>query len=405
MRPSSSTDAEAGRRSAATLFCVFLLFGVETAYAAGLPLAVSQAGWTDPWFVSLLVALTNGVGLLMLPLFIALIDSPLRRALMLVSGVLMAIAAAATWISSEQGLELLLVVAVLVFGIARVAATVSLLAQLAGLRGDATLLQGLNGASQRLGSAVAIAALSSALAAGLWGLVYGVITFAMLLWAAIIWMLRAPSSGGSPRRWMLRDSPRVLLEALRDPRVRASAYLNVVILMSLLVSNSLVGLVLERRQDSAVAAVMLTALIVARDATSVVTGLLYRRVRRRVGQQATLTLIAAAAFVSLAILAFAPHVEGLYIPAFLLHGFIVGAGIATTNLLATHGADAGAYGARLAASQLPAGIALLGLPLVFGVVLDLVGVTAALLALAVAIACIGGLMLSAGAAALNSARR
>jgi hypothetical protein len=386
------------------------VFGVETVFAAVLPLHLDALGLGDPGFIGLVLALSNGAGLLLLPFLVRIIDGPHRaRAMQWSAGAMIAgsvlIVGAGPAASGAGGALAagMVTVGVAVFGVARVLGSICLLTEVARLPGDLTVTQGWNGAAQRSGSGLAVLAAGGLIAVAAWTGALVVIMAVLAGWIALVAYAVRPRTAGAadvpaaPRRSVLAPA-RECLAQLRRPRVLASAALNVIILLVLLIGNSFAALALGRALDETSVAALLVATIVVRDTCSVLAGLGYGQVRRRLGETGMVAVIGAAAVTSLALLAVAPTFAAAHLVAAVLQGGLVGFGIATTNLLATTGDAATPPGIRIAASQLPAGAVLMIAPIGFGVLVGGAGPALAYAVLA---------LVAAGAAAvmLGSLRR
>lgn len=416
MRRSDPGVLTDGRRRAATLLCVFLVFGVETVFAAVLPLHLDALGLGDPGFVGVVLALSNGAGLLLLPFLVRVIDGQRRERVMQWSAAAMiagcALIVAAGLVVGDEGRDaggtlagVSVAVGVLVFGVARVLGSICLLTEVARLPGDLTVTQGWNGAAQRSGSGLAVLAAAGLIAVAAWTGAFIVIMAVLVAWIALVAFAVRPgeseaADGASVSATRPQGAPasalapaRACLAQLRRPRVLASAALNVIILLVLLIGNSFAALALAPVLDETSVAALLVATIAVRDAGSVLAGLAYGMVRRRLGETGMVAVIGAAAVTSLALLAIAPTFAAAHLIAAVLQGLLVGFGIATTNLLATTGDTTTPPGIRIAASQLPAGAVLMVAPIGFGVLVGGAGPGVAYAVLALVVACAVAVML------------
>lgn len=437
MRRSDPRTLTDGGRRAATLLCVFLVFGVETVFAAVLPLHLVGLGLGDPGFVGIVLALSNGAGLLLLPFLVAVIDGPHRARAMqwsagaMIAGCALVVLAGPVVDEGGDGVAAIMVAGgVLVFGAARVLGCVCLLTEVARLPGDRTLTQGWNGAAQRSGSGLAVLAAGGLIAMAAWTGAYVVVIAVLAGWIALVAFavprrarhgMDAPGADESGAEVSRADVSGVEVPAagarrsafapalaclaqLRRPRVLASAALNVIILLVLLIGNSFAALALAPALDETSLAALLIATIVVRDACSVLAGIGYGAVRRWLGESGMVAVIGVAATASLVLLAIVPTLVGAHLVAAVVQGVLVGFGIATTNLLATTGDTSTPPGIRIAASQLPAGAVLLVAPIGFGVIVGGAGPALAYAALALLAALAAAVMVSALRSGAGSGR-
>ncbi|RZI95111.1 MAG: hypothetical protein EOO67_03255 [Microbacterium sp.] len=381
-----------GGRRAAVLLGVFLVFGVETIVAAAIPLTASALGVGDAGFVGILLALTNGAGLLALPFLSRLFDDARRLAATTAAGALMAgglllMLAAAVGVPAPQ---LLLTAGVSLFGLGRILGVLSLLATIAGLPGDAPRQQGWNAASQRLGSGIALLLSIGLVSTGSWAAAFAALLVAVALWTLVARRTARPvPRTAAPREKSAASAPplRPLVSAvacvaeLRRPRVRAAGFLNVVILLVLVTGNSFAAMGAADSIDASQLGLLVTLSICVRDGCSVVVGISAGRLLRKLGERGSLVLVGLAAVGGVAMLAAMPSHTVAVIASAALHGAMVGLAIPLANLLASTGEVSEApVGMRLASSQLPAAIALLTAPMLFGAILGASGATAAYLA-------------------------
>ena len=399
MRKSDQFQVIAGGRRAVTLLCVLLVFGAETVFAAALPLFGSTLEFADATMIGLALSLSSGAGFLLLPFCSRWFDGGNMRGLIAVCGALMIVGSALVMNAHALGASGFLAGS-LIFGAARIVCVVGLLTLIIKLPGSSTVNQGWNVSLQRLGSLAALLFSGVLFASGQWVAVFVliIVVIAVLWWCAD----RAAEMGREQQSEVTAPIHREVianLHCLKSPRVLAAASLIVLVLLALMHGNSFFSMAYASSLGAEATTTLVVMSVVLRDGVSVASGLFFPWVMARLGVLRMLWL--------LALLAAGPFVLFLALPgevaaamyvAAVAHGLLAGWGSASGNLLAA-GTEAQGVGARIAVSQVPAGVVLVTAPLLFGAVVAATGVQFGYAVLAAVSIAVAGLMLRCALAA------
>ncbi|WP_191906682.1 MFS transporter [Microbacterium lushaniae] len=351
---------------------VFTLFAADAMFQIALPtVLVAGAGMTGAQAGTML-AIGMGVGILLAAPVADWSDRHGRRKVVAIGGLTM-LCATVLMVTAGVGSSsiALWLIAVTIFGLARTPTTVVLLAYVTE-HGDKLRMQSFNSVSQRgaVGVAAGVVALLTALSA-VWAVFIAMLLF---LVAMVLTTPRMPDRRVAAPPRTKRTSTWRALAMLRERPIVASSALNTGMVMVVLLGNAFYPLGLVGLPPAEVGLWVLVFLV-TRDAVSVCAGLSFRRLILRLGMRASLIVIGCCSVAGLALLAFAPAVPLMAIPAAMLQGVANGLGIGCTNLLATSGATSTEGRAlRITATQYFSAAGALITPIVFGALFDVSGV-------------------------------
>lgn len=347
---------------------VAALFVTESLFQLLLPISLADEGRSSGALVGVLLALSQGAGLLVLAPVAARTDRAGRRGTLRVTGPLLAVCSLVLALVETTGSPALWVVPVLLYGFARGAAVTAVLGEVAhspqGVR-----VQGFNGAVQRLTAAVAVVIAAVLLARGQAWIGYAAMAgFGLLVW----WLAAGLPAPADPPPGPLVDtgSYRRAWTLLRgSTALQASSLVSLTVNTTVILGNSFYLLVLDVSAEQA--AVWVLALLLCRDVASVLLGPAYRRIHALLGMTGVLVVMGGAAVSGLLLVALTSGVVGIVLAA-VLQGASVALGIASTNLLAI-GDPTGGLALRLAATNYVNLVGCLLLPLCFGLLASTLG--------------------------------
>lgn len=392
------TKFQSARR---VLTLVVLLFGVEAGFAVLIPFLLLPIN--DGLTVGTIIGCAYGVGFLVLPAFSEIIDSSGRWKLVVASALAMTLATVAYFYFGNGSSFWIAVSGAVLFGLGRTLMTSGVLTSVARLPQSRTLIQGMNGSAQRLGSAfgagsiAALAAVISVRAAT-----------AVTLLACTLLMIVASMSHRHIRdlsqKEILRPSVRwsnyrtAFEKFFSSSRIRAASMLNLMLMFLALSGNTFVAvaMLMDHASNLALVGSSVISLVVARDAISVFVGPFFWVFSRIVSERVLLisvTLLMTMSLVIVGTVAIPAGDARWFIGAGVLQGVAISLGISSTNILATtihrEGQLLDAPGQGIISSLLPAAPAMFVGPILIGWTLSAMGYQVAFASLAMVFAISG----------------
>lgn len=341
------------------------LFGIEVLFTATLSIRMLQSFGSSPGGASVIVGATMGAALLVTPYVASLADGGYQRILMRAAAMSLTVSAVGLVFAYETGVFVLFVIATALLGISRAVCIVMALTSVAALPYPPHATQGLNGVVQRLGSVLASGLAGLALAQSGW--LFGNLTLLAMaaVWTTCAWVFASGFTGKVLSSWQPQQSFKKAINLLRfDARIRASGFINLVTLFTILTTNTFIPLVIEREAGPQSVGFAVGVILASRECIAILAGLAFVRWGHRfaTGNVVTIALgLVATSFVLLSI----PGFDLLrFCLASAAQGIALALFIASTNLLVIESArhcQAAPEGMtlRLAATQLPPALGIL----------------------------------------------
>lgn len=335
-----------------------------------LPVSLVASGIRSGVAVGVLLAVSQGLGIVCAPAAIAWADANGRGPVLLIG---CAIICASTftlgWIANAEAALWIWVIPILIYGAARTSSLTNAIA-LVSTTGDPWRVQGFNALVQRGAAAMTavIAALVIAHRSWQWGFwsisVTSLVAASLALGAS---PRRAPGPGAVAPRYSYRRSFEILL---REGPIQASSLLNVSSFVVLLLGNSFYPIFL--RVPRSEAAYWVLALLLCRDLTSVIISNSFAFLAKRLGLRFLIAGMGCCSVSGLCLLGIGGTRIVWVIVAAILQGFAMVLSIGSTNVMAILSGGGGS-GMRLVATNYVNSAASLVLPLVFGLIFDSLG--------------------------------
>jgi hypothetical protein len=397
----AGTDASI-RAVIAPFAAVFVFMFADTMMQTALPVTLKDTGAASAGVIGAMVALPQGIGFLTALPAAAHGDRHGTVRLAVLSSAVAGVGACFALVVVGRSV-LWWLLPVLAFGLGRLVVWISILTTVS-TTGDAHLMQGFNGATQRGAAAAAAVACTVIIAHEAWRAAYLAIALAYgLLIPLSVVALRRTGLGldASPDP---KDAYRFAVTvSVHDHALRAASLVAVACTGVMILGSSFFALTLHAPHRDV--ARTLAILLLARDFASILVGPLLPRLLRRLGIEGTVVLATGCGALGVLGLALPADFWAVTAVAAALQGACICLCIGCTNLLAVDprgGLKAGP-GMRIAAANLAPCLAGLVLPVAMGAILGRLGGTFLFVSVAVTTAAFGGVALMAIRSSMASA--
>jgi hypothetical protein len=347
----------------AILLAVFL---TQNMFLVLLPISLTASGLATGTIVGLLVAASEGLGILLTPPAASYGDQHGHGRVLKVGGLVTALGALGLAFATVSHSIWLWVAPVFAYALARTPIMVSALTIVNGMP-QPLRIQGINGAVQR--AAAILGALLAALliAWGKWHWGFGSLT---LIAIALYAFARKIPTSNTPTRWQRpRHSYAASLQLLRTQRaLQASSMVNLTNRAVIVLGNAFFPLSVGVGNTDLAKWVLL--FLASRDLTSVACGFTFRPLVERFGLRGAHALMTASSVSGLLVIGLTTTTVITVTLGAALQGVSVFIAIGSANLLATLGGRADGRALRLTSTFYVVSVASLAFPAAFGTVLD-----------------------------------